>query len=466
MDVFGKTAVSFLLIPLVLGACTLAPEYQRPASPVGQTLPGEVSTVEPGIQAAADIGWRQFFADPRLQAIIELALANNRDLRVTALNVQSYQAQYRIQRSSLMPSVDGGADYVKQRTLSGGQHVTGEVYSAAVGITAYELDLFGRIRNLSDQALEQYLAMEENRRGAHVSLVAEVARAYLTWLADRQLMAITEDTLTAEQASYDLILRRYEEGVSTQIDLAQAQTSLETARANLALYRRQLEQSVNLLTLLAGAPLPDIPPGNIDLINQSLLGPVPAGLPSTVLLQRPDIMAAEHELKAANASIGAARAAFFPAIRLTAEAGVINSEVSDLFDGSSGSWLFAPSISVPLFTGGRLSAQLDVAEIRKEISVAQYEKAIQAAFRETADALAGISTYDEQLRAEEAGLRASQTYHSLAKERYDKGVDSYLVLLDAQRSLYRARQSLIIVQLAQLINRVNLYKALGGGWKE
>ena len=454
-----------LLLALALGGCSLAPQFSRPEAPVAATLPGEAVADQAGV-AAADLGWRDFFADPRLQAIIERALKNNRDLRETALNVEAFQAQYRIQRAPLLPSVDGGAGYVKQRTLGPGGHATSEVYSASVGVTAWELDFFGRLRNLRDQALEEYLAMEENRRSAHISLVAEVARAYLTWLADRQLLAITEDTAANEQASYDLIKQRYEEGVATRIDLAQAQTGLQTARANLAQYRRLLEQDENLLTLLAGGPLPaDLPPCT-DLTGQALLGPVPAGLRSDLLLRRPDIMAAEHTLRAADASIGAARAAFFPAVSLTADAGVISAEASDLFDGDSGSWLFAPTLRLPIFTGGRLSAQLDLAEVRKEIAVTRYEQAIQTAFRETADALAGIRTFGEQLQAEELGLQASQTYYTLARERYDQGVDSYLVVLDAQRSLYRARQSVVVIRLARLVNRVTLYKVLGGGWQE
>jgi multidrug efflux system outer membrane protein len=459
-----RTLSVALLLTLALGGCSLAPGFNRPMAPVAAVLPGTTVAGQAGVQAA-DLGWREFFADPRLQTIIEMALANNRDLRETALNVEAYQAQYRIQRAPLLPTVNGGGGYVKQRTMSGGGYATGEAYQASVGITAWELDFFGRIRSLRDQALEEYLAMEENRRGAHISLVAEVARAYLTWLADRQLLAITEDTAANEQTSFDLIKRRFEEGVATQIDLAQAQTSLQTARANQAQYRRMVEQGANLLTLLAGGPLPDDLPPSTDLAEQALLGPVPAGLRSDLLLQRPDIMAAEHGLRAANASIGAARAAFLPAISLTADAGVMSADAADLFDGDSGTWLFAPSIRLPIFTGGRLSAQLDLAEVRKEIAVTRYEKAIQTAFRETADALAGIGTFGEQLQAAELGLQANQTYYALARERYDQGVDSYLVLLDAQRSLYRARQSVVVIRLAMLVNKVNLYKVLGGGWQ-
>lgn len=460
-----RTFTVVLLLALTLGGCSLAPELIRPEPPVPAVLPGKAVADQAEVRAA-DLGWREFFTDPRLQTLIDMALANNRDLRETALNVEAFQAQYRIQRAPLLPTVDAGAGYVKQRTMGPGGHLTSEAYSASVGVTAWELDFFGRIRSLSDQALEEYLAMEENQRSAHISLVAEVARVYLTWLADRQLLAITKDTAANEQDSYDLVRQRFEEGVATRLDLAQAQTGLQTARANLAQYRRMLEQNENLLALLVGGPLPVDLPGCTDLAEQALLSPVPAGLRSDLLLQRPDIMAAEHSLRAANASIGAARAAFFPAISLTADAGVISTEVSDLFDGHSGSWLFAPSIRLPIFTGGFLSAQLDLTEIRKEIAVTRYEKAIQTAFQETADELAGISTFGEQLRAEELGLEANQTYYALARERYDEGVDSYLVVLDAQRSLYRARQSVVVIRLAKLVNKVNLYKVLGGGWKE
>ena len=456
-----------LVAPFVFGGCSLVPDYLRPEMPVAAQWPAPAKqTTDPAtLQPAADLGWQDFFTDPQLRAVISKALINNRDLRESALNVQSYQAQYRIQRSALMPAVTGSGEYAKQRTMSGDHYATGEAYSAAVGITSYELDFFGRVRNLNDQALEQYLAMEQTQKSSHISLVAEVARAYLTLLADRELLRLTEETLASEQASYDLIEQRYREGIATQIDLAQAQTSLQSAKANQAQYRRQAEQDGNQLTLLAGSPIEDLLPREVALTGQLRLCPLPTGLSSQVLLQRPDIMAAEHDMKAANANIGAARAAFFPTIGLTAQAGVLSSDLDKLFNGSSGTWLFAPAITVPIFTGGKLQAQLDVAEIRKEISVARYEKAIQAAFRETADSLAGLATYEDQVQARTRGLQANQQYYDLARSRYEQGVDSYLVLLDAQRSLYNARQAAVSVRLAQLVNQVNLYKALGGGWK-
>lgn len=455
---------------LLLGGCTLAPRYQRPDLPVARILPdtqqGNASAATNETVIDAELGWRDFFIDPQLQQLIQTALANNRDLRTSALNIESYQAQYRIQRSALFPSINGEGVGSKQRTLSGGNYVTAETYSASVGVTAYELDFFGRVRSLKDKALEQYLAMEATYRSNRISLVAEVTTAYLSWLADRELLVVTEDTKKIEEESFHLIEQRTREGLATQLDLAQARTSLETAKANLAKYNRQVAQDLNNLTLLLGTSLPASLAEKNSLGEQMALSAVPPQLSSQVLLQRPDIMAAEHQLKGAHAQIGAARAAFFPSIRLTANAGKISGDLSDLFDGNSGSWLFSPSVNLPIFTAGRLEAELDVAKISKDISVAQYEKAIQTAFREVADALVASETYREQLVAQKANLMANQEYYVLAKDRYLQGVDSFLTLLDAQRSLYSARQNYLNLQLAQQVNQVAVYKVLGGGWKE
>lgn len=455
---------------LLLGGCTLAPRYQRPDLPVARILPdtqqGNASAATKETVIDAELGWRDFFIDPQLQQLIQTALANNRDLRTSALNIESYQAQYRIQRSALFPSINGEGGGSKQRTLNGGNYVTAETYSASVGVTAYELDLFGRVKSLKDKALEQYLGMEETYRSNRISLVAEVTTAYLSWLADRELLIVTKDTKKIEEESFHLIEQRTREGLATQLDLAQARTSLETAKANLAKYNRQVAQDLNNLTLLLGTSLPASLAEKNSMGEQMALSAVPPQLSSQVLLQRPDIMAAEHQLKGAHAQIGAARAAFFPSIRLTANAGKISGDLSDLFDGNSGSWLFSPSVNLPIFTAGRLEAELDVAKISKDISVAQYEKAIQTAFREVADALVASETYREQLVAQKANLMANQEYYVLAKDRYLQGVDSFLTLLDAQRSLYSARQNYLNLQLAQQVNQVAVYKVLGGGWKE
>lgn len=464
----------FITVAVLLGllsGCTLSPTYQRPNLPVAENLPAAEQT--PGKVAAkphdvidAELGWRDFFVDSQLQQLIQTALANNRDLRTSALTIEAYQAQYRIQRAALLPTISADASGSKQRTLGGNSYTTAESYSASVGLTSYELDLFGRVRSLSDQALEQYLAMEETYRSNRISLVAQVATAYLSWLADRELLAITEDTRRIEKESFTLIEHRTKEGLATQLDLAQARTSLETATANLAKYQRQVAQDLNSLTLLIGAPLPESLAGTKSLDGQMALSAVPSRLSSRVLLQRPDIIAAEHQLIGAHAQIGAARAAFFPTIRLTANAGKISGELSDLFDSSTGSWLFSPSVSLPIFTAGRLAAELDVAKINKDILVASYEKAIQTAFREVADTLVGSETYRVQLVAHKANLEANQEYYTLAKNRYQQGLDSFLTLLDAQRSLYTARQLYLNLQLAQQVNQVLVYKTLGGGWKE
>jgi multidrug efflux system outer membrane protein len=468
-----RNILSAVLLLLVLNGCTMAPEYLRPTLPVADTFSSfnaeQIETTEGGrkLGKVSEQGWRNVFTDPVLQQLIETALRNNRDLRETILNVDAYQALYRIQRAALLPTITVEGYGRKQRSLSGTSHVTSEVYSLDVGTTSYELDLYGRVRNLKDQALEQYLALQETHKSATISLIAEIARAYLTWLTDRELLQISEDTRRIEEESYALIEQRAVAGIANQLDLAQARTSLETVKANLALYQRQVAQDLHSLSLLTGTSLPK------TLLNESGLlsdlepiSVMPSTLSSTVLLERPDIMAAEHQLIGANANIGAARAAFFPTVSLTASAGVISSDLSDLFDSGSGSWLFSPAVSLPIFTAGRLTAELDVAKIEKEIFVAQYEKAIQTAFREVSDALVAGETYRDQLRAQKANLVANENYYTLARDRYQQGVDSFLVLLDAQRSLYSSRQDYITLNLAQLANQVDLYKVLGGGWKE
>ncbi len=448
------------LLALALQGCSLAPQYLQPEMPPVVALPASSPA---GQQAQVDPGWRDYFTEPTLQRLIEQALANNRDLRQTALNVESFQAQYRIQRAALLPTVNVAGSGGKQRVYTAGRHLTAESYALSVGITAYELDFFVRLRNLEEDVLQQYLSQEENYRSVRISLIAEVARAYLTYLADRELLAITEDTFRNQEESYRLVELRTREGIANQLALAQSRTALETARANLALYRRQIAEDLHFLGLLTGGPVPDL---SADTVPLSERRPFPVFLQpisSEVLLQRPDILAAEHALKGANANIGAARAAFFPTISLTANAGLASGELTDLFDGSAGTWLFSPSVTLPIFTGGRLDAQLDVAEIRKDAAIARYEGAIQAAFREAADVLVAEATYREQLAAQKANLQANQEYYAAADQRYQEGLDSHLTLLDAQRSLYTARQGYIGLQLAQLVNQADIYKVFGGG---
>ncbi|WP_454730809.1 MULTISPECIES: AdeC/AdeK/OprM family multidrug efflux complex outer membrane factor [Cupriavidus] len=468
--VIGLAAAAALA---ALSGCSLIPHYERPAAPVAGAYPqGPAYPQAAPAQApqATELGWRDFFADPRLRRLIETALDNNRDLRVAALNVEAYRAQYRIQRAELFPEVDASGSGSRQRVPADlsttGQRVISSSYGVSLGTTAWELDLFGRVRSLSTATLERYFASQEAMRGTHVALVASVADAYLTLRADEALLKLTRDTLGTYERSYRLTKRSYDEGVASRLDLRQAQTSVETARASLARYTRQVAQDENaLLVLLGTASMPaDLPPG-LDL-DQKLLAEVPAGLPSDLLQNRPDILSAEHQLLSANADIGAARAAFFPSISLTASAGTASNQLSDLFSAGSGTWLFQPHINLPLFTAGSLSASLDYARIQKDINVAQYERTIQTAFREVADGLAARGTFSEQLQAQTRLVDATQDYYKLAEQRYRTGVDNYLTVLDAQRQLYSAQQVLIGDRLNQLSSEVNLYKALGGGWKD
>ena len=469
-----KILISALSSALLLAGCSLEPDYARPEAPVpaawpsGPAYDGAAATRKPDGRLMADLGWREFFRSEPLQRVIETALRNNRDLRVAALNIEQARAQYRIERAALVPNLAADASGTRARTPASlsatGQAMTASQYSVQGGIAAYEVDLFGRVRSLRNKALEEYFATAEARDAVEISLIAEVANAWLTLQADRQLLALTEETLATQEESFRLIGRSYERGVASGLDLAQAQTSVETARVNRALYLRQVAQDRNALTLLVGAPLDDaeLPAGAMVGV-ESLVADLPAGLPSDLLQRRPDIREAEHRLKAASANIGAARAAFFPNITLTATGGTASSALSDLFAAGTGAWLFSPAISLPIFDAGRNQANLDAAKAQRDIGVAQYEKTIQSAFREVADALAGRGTFEDQVKAQAALVAAAGESHRLAKLRYDKGIDSYLNVLDAQRSLYGAQQALIGIELGRLNNLVTLYKVLGGG---
>lgn len=452
------------------GCSTMAPKYARPQAPVPAAWPSgaayKTDPAKPGQPVAADITWSDFVTNERLRKVIAMALDNNRDLRVAALNIEKMQAQYQIQRAELFPTINAGAGDTTQRIPKGlsatGKAMTTSSYNVGLGFSAYELDLFGRVRSLKDQALEEYLGTEQARRSVQIGLVSDVSTAWLALAADQERLTLAQETLTADEKSYELTKRRFEMGVSSELDLRQAQTSVDSARVDIARYTSSIAQDRNALDLLAGAPVPD------NLLPQEL-GPVTGlkdispGLPSEVLQRRPDILAAENSLKGANANIGAARAAFFPRITLTTNIGLGSNELYSLFKGGAGMWSFAPQISVPIFDGGANRANLKATEVNKQIYVAQYEKAIQVAFREVADALAQRGTLEGQLAAQQSLVDASSASYRLSQARYEKGVDSYLVVLDSQRSLYAAQQNLISLRLSQIENLVTLYKTLGGG---
>ncbi|WP_339540562.1 efflux transporter outer membrane subunit [Pseudomonas sp. RA_5y_Pfl1_P24] len=450
-----------ILAALALSGCiNLAPKYQQPEAPVpGAWQPrvkGEVST---------DIQWAQFFTDKRLAQLQTLALANNRDLRLASLNIEKAQAQYRIQRAAAFPTIDAGISGTHSRTSTSGTTTTTHDYSAQLGLSSYEVDVFGRVQNLQDEALEDYLALTETRRSTQISLVAEVATAWLTLAADNERLQLAEETLTSQQATYELTQSSFALGGSTALAVAQAQTTVESARVDVAGYQSQILQDRNALRLLVGSDIPDaLLPGS-RLQTAAALVQVPAELPSSLLQRRPDVLAAEHSLKSANIDIGAARAAFFPSISLTANAGSASSSLSNLFKAGSGAWTFAPSISVPIFDAGSNRATLDAAKVEKEIQVQTYQQTLQTAFKEVADALAVRSTLDQRLAAQQALTDASQKSFDLSDALYRAGSQSYLEALDAQRSLYSAQQDLITLRLAEQSNRVTLYKVVGGGWR-
>lgn len=467
-----KTTV---LIPclMLLSACSLAPDYLRPDMPVQKdwpAMPSPAATVpeSAGNPAWGDVAWKAFFTDAALQDLIEKALDNNRDLRVATLNIELARAAYRVTEANLLPQIDAGLSATGQRIprdLSQSmprEARTTHQYDVNLSVTAFELDLFGRLRSLNQQALENYLATAEARNTTQITLIAEVANAYLTYLGDRKLLLLTEKTLATRQKSLELIERRLALGMSSELDRAQARTAVEGARTNQARYVRLVEQDLNALQLLIGTPIGKATlSGELD--SMALVQDLPVGLPSDVLLNRPDIMQAEHALKAANADIGAARAAFFPRISLTALAGFASPALSSLFDSDSRAWSFVPSVTVPIFDAGRNQANLEAAKANREIAVARYEKAIQSAFREVSDGLVARGTLVGQVEAQQSLVEATGTSYRLSEARYRQGIDSYLAVLDAERSLYAAQQDLIQLQVQRLSNLVSLYKALGGG---
>jgi multidrug efflux system outer membrane protein len=445
-----------------LASCSFIPAYERPAAPVAAQFPGASA----GAGApASDRGWRDVFGDPRLDAMIKLALDNNRDLRVAVLNVELAAAEHRIQHAALLPSVaaSGGATWFG--TKDGLVPGSTPRYQAGVSMS-YELDLFGRVRSLTEQALEQYLATAEARRAAHLTLVASVASQYLTERALDEQLALARQTLASVEASSLVTQRLFEAGRRSELDAATAEGQIETARAEVARLSRAQAEAQNALVLLVGQPLPADLPAAQALDHPGIVADLPAGVPSDLLARRPDILAAEHALLAANANIGAARAAFFPRISLTALAGLASNALSNLFTAGAFSWTAGPSATVPIFDGGANAANLDAAKVRKAIQIAQYEKAIQTAFREVADGLVARGYFVDQLTAQTARVAAEQRRFTISETRYASGLESYVVVLLAQQELYAAQQQLVDVRLASLTSAVDVYRALGGGWLE
>ena len=434
-----RTPLAGAALALLLAGCSLAPVYERPAAPVATAWkqagpqPGDAAAAP----AAAELGWREFYTEPGLQRLIAMALEHNRDLRMAILNIEAARATYGIQRADRLPGIGAAAGATRQRVPDDlspvGRGGVGSQYDVTVGITAFELDLFGRIRNLSEAALAEYLATGQARRAVHIGLVAQVAGAWLSERAAAEQVDLLGRTLAAREESLRLIRLRYDGGAANELELRQAEGLVEAARADRAEAQRQRLQARNVLELLE---------------------------------RRPDVLAAEERLRGANASIGAARAAFFPRITLTGALGTASSELSGLFGGGSGIWSFMPQISLPIFDGGRNRANLDLAEVRRDLAVADYERTIQVAFREVADALAARSTIGERLQAQQAQVAAAARSLELAELRYRGGVDSQLPWLDAQRTLLAAEQGLLAARAAQVSNLIELYKALGGGWLE
>jgi outer membrane protein, multidrug efflux system len=458
----------------LLSGCTdLAPAYHRPAAPTPATFPSGPAYAPPPLTAQPVLGWREFFSDPKLKSVIDEALANNRDLRLAVANIAEARAQYQVQRAALFPTIvaQGSATFAQEpaSVVAGGLAPSGagafneHVYSLTAGTTSYEVDLFGKVRDLTREEQDRYFATQQARDAAQITLVSQVAADYLTVGADRALLAIAESTLKSATESLAVTQQRSDTGVASGLDVSQAETVVQQARFDVARLTTQVAQDRNALDLVVGAPVPDdlLPSEASDSIV--VLERLPAAVSSNVLLDRPDVLEAENQLRAANANIGAARAAFFPDIQLTGTGGLISLALSTLFRGSSAAWTFVPTISQTLFDAGANRGNLKLAKAERDASVATYEKTIQTAFREVADALAERGTIDEQLAAQQAFVAAADDGLRLSTARYEQGSDTYLNVLIAQRTLYSARQTLVSTQYAKVDNLVTLYAALGGG---
>jgi multidrug efflux system outer membrane protein len=465
-------ALGAVTLSLALAACDMAPKYARPELPVPAASPQGPAYAADGGQVAivpADTGWRDFFTDARMARVIETALANSRDLRLAVANVAQARAQYRVQRADLLPTVGatGTATYSEQPLVQFGQNqrLNTDVYQAQIGISSWEIDLFGRVRNLTRAAQEQYFAQVENRNAAQTSLIAETANAWLTMAADQERLRIARDLEKAFGQTLELTKARFDKGIASELEVRQAQTSYDSARSDIAEATTLVAQDQNALNLLAGttvsaADLPEAFPEQSATIDN-----LPTGISSDVLLRRPDIASAEHQLRSANANIGAARAAFFPQISLTAALGTVSLGLSGLFASGSDTWSVAPSATLPIFDFGRNKGNLRYAKATYDAMLATYEKSVQTGFREVADALARRGTMGAQLEAQTSQRDSARVAYTLSEARFRSGVDTFLTTLDSQRSLYAAEQSLLATRLTRASNLVELYRAMGGGLK-
>lgn len=469
-----KPTLLAVLTAGVMSACSMAPRYHQPQVEMAETFPGAAANNQlAGAVAAANLGWQDYFADERLKQIISLALTNNRDLRVAALNVEAVRAQYVIQRADRLPALaatgNGGRSRVA-RDLSAMRDATGqqtsyiaESYNVGLGVTAFELDLFGRVKSLSDAALNQYFQQKQVRDSTQISLIASVAKAYFNERIAQAQMDLSNRVLISRQESKRLTDLQFKSGVISQVEVDVAEAQIEAARADYAAAKQARDQAHNALTLLVGKPLPDDLPAAAPLSRQFVNAELPVGLPSTILYQRPDVRAAEFALKSANANIGAARAAFFPRISLIGGIGSGSNDIGHLFNGPNRTWSFTPQITLPIFTWGQNKGNLDLATARKNIAVAQYEQTVQAAFRDVADALVARDSLQKQYEAKLRGEQAQTNRYRLTQLRYKHGIASSLEQLDAERDSYAAQQALLRTQQTLLENRADIYKALGGG---
>lgn len=467
-----RSALLASIVIVSLPACSLAPRDTRPDLPTTPTYPQAFSGDTSSGTRAAVLGWNDFFTDPRLAALITAALEHNRDLKIAVAQIDEARGLYRIQRADQLPAVTASADAARTRTspansaiggVATGSAVTYERYSLGAGVSSFELDFWGRVRNLSVAARSEYLATVAAARTFELTLMRDVATAYLSSLEARERLQLAEATVQSRREGLRIAKRRLDAGVTSALDYSQAETLLTQAETELAALRLTQAQSNNLLVSLIGAPLDATLPEPLPLAQQTRIDALAAGLPSDLLTTRPDIIAAEERLRAARANIGAARAAFLPSITLTGSYGYASTELSDLVGDDGLTWSFGPTISLPLFDHGRRRANLDIAKAREIMAVADYERTIQTSFREVADALAGRQYLAEQVAAQERATNAQRRLAELARTRYREGVVSYLEVLDAERSLFSAEQALLQIRRTEVTNLVTLYIALGGG---